>query len=62
MVLSPPRFVVWLFSTVLVALVLTTRYAGIDVPTVGPFVQGKMFETLLIAYFILWLGTLFRGV
>lgn len=62
MVLSAPKVIVWLISTLLVALVLTLRYAGIDVPTVGPVVAGHLFETLLVAYALLWMGTVFRGV
>jgi len=35
---------------------------GITVPVLSPIVAGHTFEVLLVAYVILWLGTVFTGL
>ena len=60
--LSRPTFVIWLLSTVLAAVVVLMVYAGITVPVLSPIVAGHTFEVLLVAYVILWLGTVFTGL
>jgi hypothetical protein len=36
-------------------------YTTVNVPVASDLVAGRTFETLLIAYVLLWLGTLLRG-
>jgi hypothetical protein len=60
--LSAPSFLIWLISTLLAALVLVMIYGGVSVPVVSPIVAGHTFETLLIAYVLLWLGTIVSGM
>jgi len=60
--LSRPTFVVWFLSTLLAAVVVLMTYAGVTVPVLSPIVAGHTFEVLLIAYVILWLGTVFTGL
>jgi hypothetical protein len=60
--LSRPTFVVWFVSTILAGVVVLMTYAGVTVPVMSPLVAGHTFEVLLIAYVILWLGTVFTGL
>ena len=60
--LSRPTFAIWFLSTVLAAVVVLMTYAGIAVPVLSPIVAGHTFEVLLVAYVILWLGTVFTGL
>ncbi len=60
--LSRPTFALWFVSTVLAAVVVLMVYAGITVPVLSPIVAGHTFEVLLLAYVILWLGTVFSGL
>ena len=60
--LSRPTFALWFVSTVLAAVVVLMVYAGITVPVLSPIVAGHTFEVLLVAYVILWLGTVFSGL
>jgi hypothetical protein len=60
--LSTPTFALWFVSTVLAAVVVLMVYAGITVPVLSDIVAGRTFEVLLIAYVILWLGTVFTGL
>lgn len=60
--LSRPTFALWLLSTVLAAVVVLMTYAGVIVPVLSPIVAGHTFEVLLVAYVILWLGTVFTGL
>ncbi len=59
--LSRPTFAIWLVSTILAAIVILMTYANITIPVISPIVAGHGFETLLIAYILLWLGTIFNG-
>ena len=60
--LSRPTFALWFISTLLAAVVILMTYAGITVPVLSPIVAGHTFEVLLLAYVILWLGTVFSGL
>jgi len=55
-----PTFVVWLVSTVLAVIVILMTYGNVFIPVISPIIAGHSFETLLIAYILLWLGTIFR--
>ena len=57
-----PTFALWFVSTVLATVVVLMVYAGITVPVLSPIVGGHTFEVLLVAYVILWLGTVFTGL
>lgn len=58
--LSRPSYIVWGISTVIVVVILLMRYAGIQIPVASDIVSGKSFEFLLLAFILLWLGTVFR--
>jgi Na+-translocating ferredoxin:NAD+ oxidoreductase RnfD subunit len=60
--LSRPTFVIWLISTILAVVVVLMVYGGIAVPVLSPIVSGHTFEVLLIAYVLLWLGTIVSGL
>jgi hypothetical protein len=62
MMLSRPTFVIWLISTILAVVVVLMTYGGIVVPVISPIVAGHTFEVLLIAYVLLWLGTVVSGL
>jgi len=58
--LSRPSFVVWIISTVIVVVVLLMKYASINIPVLSDIASGKSFEFTLLAFILLWLGTVFR--
>jgi E3 ubiquitin-protein ligase DOA10 len=60
--LSRPTFALWFVSTVLAAVVVLLVYAGVTIPVLSDIVAGRTFEVLLLAYVILWLGTVFSGL
>jgi Na+-translocating ferredoxin:NAD+ oxidoreductase RnfD subunit len=60
--LSRPTFVIWLISTILAVVVVLMVYGGMAVPVLSPIVSGNTFEVLLIAYVLLWLGTVVSGL
>jgi hypothetical protein len=60
--LSRPTFAIWLISTIIAAVVILMNYAGIAVPVLSPIIAGHSFEALLIAYVLLWLGTVVTGL
>jgi len=59
--MSRPTFAIWLISTVLAVVVVLMVYAGVFVPVLSPIVSGNTFEVLLLAYILLWVGTVFSG-
>lgn len=59
--MSAPTFAIWLLSTILAAIVILMTYAGVTIPVASDIVAGRTFETLLLAYVLLWFGTVFRG-
>jgi hypothetical protein len=60
--LSRPTFAIWLISTVIAVIVILMTYAGVSIPVISPILAGHGFEALLIAYVLLWLGTVFTGL
>jgi hypothetical protein len=60
--LSRPTYVIWVISTILAVLVLLMRYTGVDIPVVSENFSGRTFEVLLVAYVLLWLGTVVSGL
>lgn len=60
--LSSPTFAIWLISTILAVVVILMKYTGTSIPVISPIVAGNSFEVLLIAYILLWLGTVFNGL
>ncbi len=59
--MSRPTFAIWLISTILAVVVVLMVYAGVFVPVLSPIVSGNTFEVLLLAYILLWVGTVFSG-
>jgi hypothetical protein len=60
--LSRPTYAIWLISTILAVFVLLMRYTGVDIPFVSQNFSGQTFEVLLVAYVLLWLGTVVSGL
>jgi hypothetical protein len=60
--LSRPTFLIWFISTVLAVIVVLTTYGGVVIPAVSPAIAGHTFEVLLLAYVLLWLGTVVTGL
>ena len=60
--LSRPTYAIWLISTLLAVVVILTHYTTVTVPVLSPLVSGHAFDTLLIAYVLLWLGTVVSGL
>ena len=58
--LSAPSLAIFLISIIMVALVIATKYFGIDVPALTRIVKSSMFEVLLVAYALLSAGVSFR--
>ncbi len=58
--LSAPKWIVWLLALILAALAIASKYVGI--PVVGSFVKQYDFWIMTVAYGLLFLGTLFRGL
>lgn len=59
---SRPSFAIWLLSTLLVGVIILMNYAGVSVPVISPIIAGHSFEALLLAYVLLWVGTVFTGL
>lgn len=64
MTLSAPTIVTWLASTILAGLAIAAKFFGVGnlIPTVGPYVASHLFESLLVAYALLWVGTVFNRI
>ena len=58
--ISRPSFVVWIISTVIAAVIILMKYASIQIPVLSDIVSGKSFEFMLLAFILLWLGTVLR--
>jgi hypothetical protein len=56
--LTPPTRVTFIISVVLAILALLVHYAHVSIPVVSTHV----WETLLLAYLVLLLGNLLRGL
>lgn len=59
---SRPTFIIWLISTIIAAVVILMNYAGVSVPVLSDLIAGRSFEALLLAYILLWLGTVVTGL
>jgi len=57
--LTPPSLVIFLISLVLAVVALLAHYAHVSVPIIS---SSHMFDVLAIAYVVLMIGVLFRGV
>jgi len=44
----------------MVALVVASKYFGTNIPVFTPIVKKSMFEVLLVAYGLLFVGVVFR--
>lgn len=60
--LNAPTVPVFMISFVLVLAVVAVRYFGADIPIAGSIISGGLFEVLLAAYGILFLGNVLRGL
>ena len=56
--LTPPTRVTFIISVVLAILALLAHYAQVSIPVVS----AHVWETLLLAYLVLLIGNLFRGI
>lgn len=57
--LTPPSIVIFVISLVFAIAAFLVHYAGISMPIINP---GRVFDVLAIAYVLLMLGVLFRGL
>jgi len=60
MKLSAPRFLTFLISTILAVLALLNLYVP-SVPRI-PIVSGNELIVIVVAYVLLWLGSLLPGI
>ena len=58
-VLTPPSVVIFVISLILAALALLVHYAHVSVPVIN---SSRVFDVLAIAYVVLTVGVLIRGV
>lgn len=58
--LSAPSFLIFILSVILVALVILSRYFGVEIPVLTTIVQRSPFEIMLVAWALLFLGVTFR--
>jgi hypothetical protein len=57
--LTPPSFVVFAISLILAVLAMLVHYGHMSVPIIG---ASRVFDVLTIAYVILTIGVLLKGV
>ncbi len=57
--LTPPSFVVFVISLILAVLAIMVHYAHVSVPIIG---TSRVFDVLTIAYVVLTVGVLLKGV
>ena len=58
--LTAPSFIVLLISVLVAGAVIAERYFGVSIPIIGS--EIKHFATLLVAYVVLLLGVLIKGI
>lgn len=58
--LTAPSLPIFLISVIMVALVVAAKYFGLTVPVLSPIVTRSMFEVLLVAWVLLFIGVVFR--
>jgi hypothetical protein len=57
--LTPPSFVVFAISLILAVLAMLVHYGHMSVPVIG---ASRVFDVLSIAYVVLTIGVLLKGV
>ena len=57
--LTPPSVLIFGISLVLAVLALTVHYAHVSVPIIN---ASHVFDVLAVAYVVLMVGVLFRGI
>jgi hypothetical protein len=57
--LTPPSLVIFVISLVLAVAAFLVHYAHVSVPIVS---SARVFDVLAIAYVVLMIGVLFRGI
>lgn len=64
MKLSPPTIATWLASSTIAGVAIAAKFFGVgdQIPTIGPIVASHLFESLLAAYALLWVGTVFNRI
>lgn len=58
--LSAPKWIVWLLALIAAALAIVSMY--VKIPYIGSFVESNRFWFMTVAYGLLFLGTLFKGL
>ena len=57
--LTPPSVVIFVISLVLAAAAFLVHYAHVSIPIVS---SARVFDVLTVAYVVLMIGVLFRGI
>lgn len=57
--LTPPSIALFVISVVLALIAFLIHYAGIRMPVIN---AARVFDVLAIAYVVLFIGVIFRGV
>ncbi|MGF1462284.1 MAG: hypothetical protein ACFB2Z_03805 [Maricaulaceae bacterium] len=60
--LSRPKTSTFLLAAVLAALAIIAYFGLLVVPVIGPVIARYEFELLLVAFLVLAVGNLFKGV
>jgi hypothetical protein len=58
-VLTPPSIAIFVISLLLALLAMLVRYGGVSIPIIN---ASRVFDVLAIAYVLLTVGVLVRGV
>ncbi len=58
--LTAPSFPLFMISIIMAGLVIAIKYFQVDVPVAGPIVGKSLFDVLLLAYVLLFIGIVFR--
>jgi hypothetical protein len=57
--LTPPSFVVFIISVILALLAVLVHYAHVSVPVIT---SARVFDVMTVAYVVMLVGVLFRGI
>lgn len=60
MKLNTPSIPIFIISTVLILLIILSKYFGVHIPVLTVIVQGNPFEVTLVAWAILFAGVAFK--
>lgn len=60
--LSAPTTSLWSIATLLAGVVIAAKYFAVTVPGVPPLVDQHLFEAMLAAFGLLWIGCVFKGL